>query len=722
MVERALTAVVAAIFPRDELGPGAEDVEASAYVARSLAAAEPERRARVVETLEALDAVARDRFGRGCDVLAQEELATLLAAVERGEIGLEGRRALDDLVAWTRQGVFGDPSAGGNRGGEGWKLLGYPPYVERTAGAPSPPRLRPSRAQPADETDVAVVGLGAAGGIAAFVLASAGLDVVGFEAGPFRDSRDFRADELGNWRYRNDLGPKFNAERPRWRRSAADATVLAPASIGMLANGVGGSSVVYAGQSRRFAPDEFRSLTSTLERYGESALPADATLADWPVTYDELEPYYDRVEHLLGVSGLARKVRGAPERSCGNPFEGERSREFPLPPLRAFPDGELFAQATRALGYNPYTVPAAVLSQDYDGRPGCSYCGWCIGYGCRFGSKSSTLVTTIPKAVATGRFHLCSSCRVTRVVVEGDKAVGVDYVDASGGERRLRARAVVLAAYTFENVRLLLLSRSARFPDGVGNQRGQVGKHFMSRNFVEVLGLFPGRSFDRFAGSAAQAVCIDDFNGDNFDHRRLGFIRGGSIGTESQLQPISAATRIPPRVPAWGREYKAFLLRNWNAVTVVRAQPEPLPYAGNELDLDTAAEDGPLRLPRIRITYSIRENERRQAAFLRERIVEIMREMGASELWHGAPESGVLSAHDVGGARMGVDPAGSVVDGSCRVHDVDGLLVLGGATFATLPGANPTETIQAVAWRASEHLAAALGEKRPAERLVGGPA
>jgi gluconate 2-dehydrogenase alpha chain len=325
-------------------------------------------------------------------------------------------------------------------------------------------------------------------------------------------------------------------------------------------------------------------------------------------------------------------------------------------------------------------------------------------------------VTAIPKALASGRLDLRSGCRATRILVEGGRATGVEYVDAAGRRQRLRARAVVLAAYTFENVRLLLLSRSRRFPNGAGNQRGQVGRHFMSRNFVEALGLFPGVEFNRFAGPAAQAVYLDDFNADNFDHAGLGFVRGGSVGTENQLQPISASVRVPPRVPTWGHEYKRFVLAHWNSITIVRAQPEPLPHEGNVLELDpTAREATPLRLPRLRITYAIRENERRQTEFLLGRMEEILRTMGAAETWRGAPTSGVLSAHDVGGARMGDDPATSVVDGYGRVHDVEGLLVLGGATFPTCTGTNPTETIQATAWRASEELARSLGARAARE-------
>lgn len=572
---------------------------------------------------------------------------------------------------------------------------------------------------PTSETDIVVVGLGAAGGIAAHVLCSAGLSVVGLEAGPWRTDTDFPPDELSNWQFRNTLGAKYNRERPTWRETADGPTVPAPASLGMMMNGVGGSTVHYGAWSRRFLPDDFRARTSTLERYGEAAIPRDATLADWPVSYDDLEPYYDRVEKLLGVSGLGHDVRGRAQHPEANVFEGWRSDAYPLPPLRDFAGGQLFTEACRRLGHHPHRVPAAVISADYDGRQGCTYCGWCSGYGCRFGSKSSTLVSAIPKALETGRLDVRPFARVTRLLVDGVRVTGVEYVDGMGRAHHVRAARVVLAAYTYENIRLLLLTRTGRFPDGIGNQRGQLGQHFLTHNYLEVAGTFPDTPMNRFTGPTPQAVAIDDFNADNFDHTGLDFIRGGTIGLENQLQPIGAANAVPLHRPQWGRAYKEYLLRNWNHIHFIRAQPEPLSYVGNVLDLDPAAtEPGPLAFPKVRVTYAVRENERRMSAFLLERMEEIIREMGAEEVWRGPTFTGILSSHDIGGARMGDDPGTSVTDSFGQVHDVEGLVVAGGATFPTCTGTNPTETIQATAWRTAEELARQLGSGQPGATIV----
>jgi len=563
----------------------------------------------------------------------------------------------------------------------------------------------------AAETDAVIIGLGAAGAIAAMVLTNAGLEVTGIEAGPFHADTAFMPDELGAAENRNLLGPKFNGERPVWREGPGLPSQAPLAAIGQMMNGVGGSTVHYGGWARRFFPGDFIARTRTIERYGRSAIPTGSTLADWPISYDDLETYYTRVERLLGVAGIAANVRNQPHGNTGNPFEGWRSEPYPLPPLRSFPLGERFERAARDLGWHPYPVPAAILSREYGGRPACTYCGWCSGYGCRIGAKSSTLVTAVPRALATGRLTIQTNTRATQVITKGGRAVGVRYVKPGHGEEEIRARAVILAAYTYENVRLLLLSRTSLFPDGLGNNRGQVGKHFMSRGFLGACGVIAGEQLNRFAGPVGQAMCVDDLNGDHFSHEGMDFIRGGTISVENQLQPLAAANTVPPWVPAWGRPYKEFLVRNWNSVAVLRAQPEPLPWQGNELDLDPSfVEEGPVSLPRVRITYRQRDNDEGLAAFLFERMEECLTRMGAGRTWRLPHDRRrVLSGHDVGGTRMGDDPRSSVVDADGRVHELENLHVLGGSTFPTSSGCNPTLTIQALAWRSCERLAGELG-------------
>ncbi len=506
---------------------------------------------------------------------------------------------------------------------------------------------------------------------------------------------------------RNTLGAKFNAELQTLRDDEHSPTRPADYSLGMMMNGVGGGSVHWGAWARRFFTTDFTIRSSTVARYGEEALPPGSDVVDWPFTYDDLEPYYTKAEYALGVSGPAYRVNGVVcDAERGNALEEDRGAPFPMPPLRAFGWGERFREAGRRLGLHPFIVPAGVNSAPYDGRPACTYCGFCSGYGCYNGAKASTLVTTIPKAIASGHFDLRPYARAIRVNTDrSGQATSVDYVGPNGVPERIEARVFLLAAYSTENVRLLFLSASETFPNGLGNAHGLLGKYFMTHQYVETMGLF-AEEVNRFAGPVPQAVALDDYNADFFDHSGLGFIRGGAIGTENQTQPIGASENIPPDYPTWGRDYKRWMLKNWNKVTYLRAQPEALAHADNFMDLDPHVRDrSGLGLPVIRFTYRQRENELRMIDFLQARMAEIMEEMGALQVWKGKTWTGVGSSHDYGGCRMGTERSASVCDGHGRLHDAPNLYVLGGATFNSCAGQNPTLTIAAMAWRTAEQVA-----------------
>ncbi len=471
-------------------------------------------------------------------------------------------------------------------------------------------------------------------------------------------------------------------------------------------NGVGGT-IVYSAWLRRYAPGDFRVRTDTIARYGEAALPPRSAVVDWPIGYDDLEPYYTQVEQITGVAGIPGNIRGEPV-AGGNPFEGYRSGGYPLPPLRTAGLSELFAQAARQSGYHPYPVPAGINSVPFDGRPACTYCGFNAFFGCHIDAKSTVDLTFVPRAERTGNLAIRPNARVIRVTTaDSGLATGVDYQDANGTIRHLEASIVVLAAYTFENVRLLLLSSNERAPAGLANGHGQVGRYFTPKQLPRVLGLLPGRALNRFTGPSAQGMIMDDFLGDNFDHAGLGFIRGASMGVIQQSQPVAAAKDTPPPdVPRWGRGFKEHLVNNWNSTFAIEAQPENLMYEDNFLDLDPVARDrSGLGLPVIRITFQQYQNELAIIRFVRERSIELMRAMGVERTWVGPSLTGVGSSHDLGGLRMGTDEATSVVDADLRTHEVPNLYVMGGAVFPSCPGINPTLTIQAVALRAADRLA-----------------
>ena len=563
------------------------------------------------------------------------------------------------------------------------------------------------------EVDVCVVGLGGTGAMLAHVLAARGRDVVALEAGPMRGPDAFVMDEIMSTAVRNAWGePKFNHEVPTWRPDAKSAARRAPGNS-YLANGVGGSTVPYGATSHRFHPDDFAVRTNTVARYGASVLPEGSEVTDWPLSYNDLEPYYDLAERLLGVSGQAGNLQGV-RAPGGNPFEGARHRDFPRPPLRPFALGRMFAESASRLGYHPFPIPVAILSEPYHGRQACTYCSYCH-LSCHVGAKGSVLATVIRPALDTGRLEIRAGCRVLSLAVDDRGGVfGVEYLGPEG--RTIQpAGTVVLAGYTFENVRLLLLSRSRHYPQGVGNGSGQVGRYFMARQQPFVWGVFEGHRLNRFTGPGGQGHAIDDFNADNFDHTGLGFIRGAKLWVNNGFLPIANSSRVlPPGTPRWGRRYKEFICEHGNSLGELRIMPEILPYADNYIDLDPETTDN-LGVPVVRITFDIHENENRMMGFFQDRAEELLDQMGATRIWRTGFFQGVHNGHEFGGARMGEDPAVSVVDGFGSVHEAKNVYVLGGAILPTMPGLNPTLTLQALALRTAAHIAGVETENLASE-------
>ena len=727
---RTAAALFERIFPTDDT-PGAIEIGVLDYVDRALAGAYRDQREIYRLGLAALDRAAVDAIGSVFADATPDQQDTLLQQLEHGKLHHFHTPRQEDFFALARahvqEGLFADPLHGGNKDKLGWRVLGHPGiWMENSAeenlcaepvtkggviqsmadlgfsldgGAPAPeiPGYDPQRSvqPPGPPADVILIGVGGVGGVIAPVLCEAGLKVFALEAGPYRTQADFRPDELGHsYSCRADMGPKFLSETPRWRRNDDEPTGEATFSLGRMMNSVGGSVIHYGAWLRRFHPHHFAPRTRVLERWGKDALPADCTLADWPVTYGDLEPYFAHLERLVGIAG----------QDDGNPFLPRIN--YPMPPLRPFRMGEIFSDAVREIGLHPYPVPVGLNSVDYGGRPGTRYTNWNNGFGSLDGAKWHPGMTEVPRALATGNLDLRTGCRVIRILTDADgHADGVEYVDPNGQSHVQRARTVILCSYTFENVRLLLLSGDSKHPNGLGNNSGQVGKHFMTKMFAHVDGFFPDTVFNRHTGPAAQSIILDDFVADSFDSMQHGFIGGGTLSSENQFLPIQISREtLPADVPTWGKRYKDHV-RDWQHVGVVRIQPDSLPYTTNYLDLDPRHRDrSGLGLPVVRITCDMRANEQRQADWMEGISEEILQRMGATKTWRGPRFTGVGSSHDLGGCRMGEDPAHSVVDAGLQVHDTPGLYVFSGATFPSCPGVNPTLTLWAVCLRAVEQL------------------
>lgn len=552
-------------------------------------------------------------------------------------------------------------------------------------------------------TDVVVIGLGGAGGVAVEPLCEAGLEVVGLEAGTWLSPRDFAPDELrNNYRGWPQAAQKANREIPVHRRSASSPDSPRE-TIHPMMNGVGGTTLHYWAQSWRLNPWDFKVVSEMTRRYDAARIPADSTIEDWPFGLDELEPYYDRVEYALGVSGQAGNIGGVIDER-GNIFEGPRARPYPMPPLRGSEFTELMADAARRLGWHPFPGPAAINTEQYDSRSACLYHGFCSRGGCHVSAKNSTAVSTIPRAQRTGRLSVVTEAHVTRIRVDGEgRASGVEYL--KDGETYVQPAAVVLlACYTYENVRLLLLSSSDAYPNGLANNHRQVGRHYMSHNQgAGVLALFPHK-LNRWYGLPAQGVAIDEWADDNFDHADLDFIGGGNLWVYSDQRPIAAAS-MPTfgRAPRWGSAWKTFVMENADRWVFSYLQKTTLPYEDNYLDLHPNVTD-PLGFPVCRITADHKDNEKRIAEYIQDKMEQWFLEAGAIETLRLPIGTMGVSTHAYGGTRMGDNSETNVVDRFGFAHEVPNLGVLGASVMGTSGARNPTLTAQALAWRTAEHL------------------
>jgi gluconate 2-dehydrogenase alpha chain len=556
-----------------------------------------------------------------------------------------------------------------------------------------------------EKSDVVIVGLGAAGGILAAELAKAGMRVIGLERGPRLTTADFAAQDELRYFQRQDLRPHVKRQPVTWRARPGDRAM--PLPVLNYGNQAGGGTVHYGAVSWRFHEDDFRARSQTVARYGAPAIPQDSSLIDWPLTYADLEPYYDRAEYELGVSGKAGNLQGR-RIDGGNPFEAPRRREYPLPPLVVDQAGALFDAGARTLGYHPFSTPRAILSRPYQGRPACTYCGFCQAFGCHVGAKSSILVTTLPDADRTGNFRVISGAMCHRVNSDpSGRVTGVAYYGPDGSDNAVEADLVILAPFIYDNVRLLLLSKSARFPNGLANSSGELGKHLMAHIGVRVFGTFDDRSVNIYMGPSAQRHTLDDLDADNFDHAGLDFIRGAQISVspaDLEAGPIGAAVSLtpPPGIPRWGAAYRDFLAKYFTRYAGVNAQIENLPYADQTIDLDPDVRDQ-WGLPAPRLTYDWRRpNEVARVEFMARKLEEIARAMGANRVWRSPGGSGAPGAHHEGGTRMGSDPKSSVVNRYGQTWDIPNLFVVGSSTFPSNSGFNPTLTIQALAYMTAD--------------------
>ena len=564
--------------------------------------------------------------------------------------------------------------------------------------------------------DAVIIGFGWSGALLAEVLSRAGLSVIALERGPYRDTaEDFlpsRAPDELRYAVRHDLVVK-PAENTITFRNRSDQTALPVRAWGSFlpASGAGGGGVHWNGQTWRFRPSDFTLKTTILERYGRRFLPPDLTIQDWGVTYETLEPYYDRFEYLCGISGKSGNLQGKIQPG-GNPFEGPRARDYPTPPLTMPYAAALFAKAAAEGGYHPFPQPSANLSQAYTNPFGvtlgaCSYCGFCERFGCGNYAKASPQTTLMPLLRRRPNFSLRTECLVLAINHDGagKKARGVTYKDASGEDFFQPAGIVLLAAYTFENIRLLLLSGIGA-PYDPASGRGVVGRNYSYQTTSSVQLGFAERLLNPFIGAGALGMIVDDWNGEHYDHGPLGFIGGAYLAALATNSRPILNHPTPPGTPRWGAEWKRAVAKSYLRTTRLLASGSSLSHRGAYCDLDPTYRDRFGR-PLLRLTFDFHPNDLRMSHFVTDRLAEIGRAMGPEWLTiekRQAPYSIVpyQSTHNVGGAIMGTDPETSVVNPYLQSWDCDNLFVVGASAFPQNASYNPTGTVAALALRTAD--------------------
>ena len=536
------------------------------------------------------------------------------------------------------------------------------------------------RFPPADAVDFVIVGSGAAGGILAKELSVAGFSVVVLEQGPRLTGTDHDPhDEFGTFfraRYANNPARQPQTFRATPRDKAVRAWPL------IYGRHVGGSNAHFTGNFWRLRPSDFKeaSLLGPV---------AGSGLADWPIRYDELEPYYDKAEWELGVSGEP------------GPFDPPRSRPYPMPPLPVKSSGVLFERGARALGLHPQPTPMAINSRPYNGRAACQHCGFCRFFICEFHAKSTSMAAMLPIAEATGRCEIRAESYVAKVETGSDgRATGVLYFDRDKRLERQRAKAVILSANGAETPRLLLNSASPRFRDGLANSSGLVGKYLMFNTYFGAHAEFD-HPLNEFKSVENTRMVLDFYETD----AKRGFFGGGGIDARFGRFPITFALGArPPDAPRWGEAFARDLADSFTRYLFLGAHGTSLPVETNSVALDPSLTDE-WGLPCLRVTYTDHPDDLKCATFLTAQARRIAEAAGARRVWADTVRRQTESVHLLGTCRMGTDARTSVVDQYHRAHDVPNLFVCDGSSMVSSSRGQPTETISALAFRAADHIA-----------------
>lgn len=515
--------------------------------------------------------------------------------------------------------------------------------------------------------DVCIIGSGAGGAVVAGELTAKGLNVVVLEAGrQYNPLKDYTGHQP-NWEIANWGTDKFKVASLD-KVTFATKDLRRPNEV----HGVGGGTLRYDGYAIRLRPDDFNVYSS------------DGVGVDWPITYEDLVPYYRKVELELGISGKA-----------GDPWTPDVA-PYPNPPFPYSYANKIVKRGCDALGITLWPAPMARLSRPFEERPMCVQCGDCIG-GCMSGAKSSVDVTYIAKAKATGKLILRTECTATRIKIDSQgKAKSVIYFDKDGVEHEQGADIIVVSAGAVQSPRLLLNSKSNLFPNGIANNNGLVGKYFMQHIGSEINGIFPDR-IDSYRGFMGGAISQDFAKTSSTNS----FARGWTTDLSSGYRgPVDFALKAS----TWGRTLKDHMQKYFGHSAGIYGSAEQLPYESNYIDLDPKVRDE-YGMPVPRLYYSFQNNDKLLVAAMKKKLKEIIVAAGAIEVDYNDIEPGG-SPHNYGGCRMGSNAKIAPLNSFCQSYDVSNLFVVDASCFPTAGTANPSHTINAIAARSAEYMVA----------------
>jgi choline dehydrogenase-like flavoprotein len=530
-----------------------------------------------------------------------------------------------------------------------------------------------------------IVGAGAGGGVLAKELSTAGLTVVLLERGKWYTAADCRKDDLRNQRT-SVLGSAFGPDDERNPRVLVDErgeNVVWASEPGYSNNAacVGGGTFSYGAMAFRFMEKDFR-MRST---YGAVE---GSTLEDWPISYADLEPYYEKSEWELGVSGD----------DSNNKFKAPRRKPLPMPPLPPNREYQILRPAAERLGLHPFDIPMLRNTVPYNGRRSCMRCRWCVGFACELSARTGTHNTVIPAALATGNCELRTDCMTREILLDGrGRATGVAYFDVSDRLQEQTADLVIVCGGAIESARLLLNTKHRLFPNGLGNQYDWVGRNLQSHTYPGTVGLFDYEAYDDIGPGASIAIC-------DYNHGNPGLTGGGMLANEFIRLPYQFMNLVPPWVSRWGLEHKDFVRNAYRRTISVMGPVQEMPMFDARVQVDPKVKDH-WGIPVARLSGRKHPHTLEIARYMAGKAEAWLKEAGAVQTWRRMPGPSLSGGqHQAGTCRMGNDPKTSVVNKDCQVHDVDNVYVIDASVHVTNGGFNPVLTILSNAYRASENL------------------